>query len=419
MNRNPRKRIKKIIPVKILILCHKMPFPPNDGGAIATLNMIQGFAGAGDQVTVLTMQTHKHPFSIDQLPDSLYENIQWFQVAVNTKINPSKAFLNLLFSKLPYNAERFISSEFKRNLEKVLQEHQFDIVQLEGLYLTPYTATIKAFSKATIALRAHNVEHEIWDRMQQNTTSWFKKYYYQLLAKRVKEMEFKALRKVDLLIPITKKDVESLPFKNHGNIWVCPGGMPDNHFQMSKPTKPQSICFLGALDWVPNQEGLSWFIETVWIPVHKKFPQWGFEIAGRNCPKAFVNHLANYPVTFMGEVPNANDFIDQFPVVVVPLLSGSGMRIKIVEALSRGKCVVTTTIGAEGITPQNEKELFIYDHPDEIVQLLENLFSNPQIIKACGQNAFKFASENYKNSRLIGDLRTFYHQKLQELHELS
>ncbi|MCK9207695.1 MAG: glycosyltransferase family 4 protein, partial [Salinivirgaceae bacterium] len=354
-----------------------------------------------------------------QLPDSLYKNIQWFQVAVNTKINPSKVFLNLLFSKLPYNAERFISSEFKKNLEKVLQEHQFDIVQLEGLYLTPYIASIKAFSKATIALRAHNVEHEIWDRMRQNTSNWFKKYYYLLLAKRVKEMELKALQKVDLLIPITKKDVESLPFKKHENIWVCPGGMPDNHFQMSKPTKPQTICFLGALDWVPNQEGLSWFIEKVWIPVHKKFPQWSFEIAGRNCPKAFVNHLANYPVTFIGEVPNANDFIDRFPVVVVPLLSGSGMRIKIVEALSRGKCVVTTTIGVEGITAQNEKELFIYDQPIEIVQLLENLFSNPQIIEDCGQNAFKFASENYKNSRLIGDLRAFYHQKLQKFHELS
>ena len=103
-----------------------MPYPPNDGGAIATLNMIKGFAKHGDEITVLAMQTHKHPFSINQLPNNLLNDIEWHQVYVNTKINPLKALVNLLFSVEPYNAVRFKSKAYKRRLKDLLLQNSYN-----------------------------------------------------------------------------------------------------------------------------------------------------------------------------------------------------------------------------------------------------------------------------------------------------
>ena len=107
----------------------------------------------------------------------LTESINWHSVFVDTKINPVKAIFNLLFSKLPYNAERFISKSFAEKLKKLLQSNNYDIVQLEGLYLTPYTNIIKEYSVAKISMRSHNIEHKIWERMAQKESNILKAFY--------------------------------------------------------------------------------------------------------------------------------------------------------------------------------------------------------------------------------------------------
>ena len=123
-------------PLRILILCNKMPYPSNDGGTIATLNMIMGLAAQGNKVDVLAMQTPKHNFPLAKLSDELKQNIDWHSVWIDTDIKLGRLLKNLLFSKLPYNAERFVSEEFKTKLENLLKQNTYDIVQLEGGFST-------------------------------------------------------------------------------------------------------------------------------------------------------------------------------------------------------------------------------------------------------------------------------------------
>ena len=121
-------------PMRILVLCNKMPYPSNDGGTIATLNMIMGLAAQGNVVDVLAMQTHTHNFPIEKLSAELKQNINWHSVWIDTEISIARLLKNLLFSRLPYNAERFVSKEYDMKLKELLQNN-YDIVQLEGLYL--------------------------------------------------------------------------------------------------------------------------------------------------------------------------------------------------------------------------------------------------------------------------------------------
>jgi len=405
--------------MKILFLCHKMPFPPNDGGAIATLNMIKGFAEKGDELTVLTMQTHKHFSSIADLPNELTTQISWHQIWVNTKLNPLKAIFNLLFSRMPYIAQRFKSQKYKNKLIQILSNQTFDIIQLEGLYVSSYISKIREHSSALISYRAHNVEHEIWNRLAVKEPSRIKRFYYNLLASRIKEMELKITEKIDLLIPISAKDADFFKIKEPNFCKVSPTGMVATKFKLTQPSELNAIFFIGSLDWMPNQEGLLWFIKNVWVPLYSKYPQWKFIIAGRKAPVNFVKKLVQFPIVFAGEVNDSTEFIDKYQLMVVPLISGSGMRIKIVEAMARGKCILTTSKGAEGIDAQNLNEIVIADNSVLMTEYLEKLFQNPNLIKDYGENAFKFASNNFKNEILINGLRNFYQHKLLAINDLS
>jgi glycosyltransferase involved in cell wall biosynthesis len=321
----------------------------------------------------------------------------------------------LLFSSKPYNATRFYSRAFAIKLKKIVTENTFDVIQLEGLYVTPYLSEIRKYTKAIIALRAHNVEYEIWERLAANSKNIFKRRYFNLLAKRIQRMELTALAGIDLLVPITQRDAAILSFKKPENVFVCPTGISSNAIVEAIPAKPNTVFYIGALDWIPNQEGLLWFLEQVWKKLQINHPQWKFVIAGRNASPGFEQKLSMYPVTFVGQVENARDFILEHNIMVVPLWSGSGMRIKIIEGMACSKCVLTTSLGAEGITATPGTELFIGNNDTEFISILSQLFENQESIQQVGKNAGKFIQENYDNQKLIAGLRAFYTSKLRRL----
>jgi hypothetical protein len=120
--------------MKILILSNKLPYPPRDGGSIATLNMITGLRDAGNEITCIALNTTKHQFPVEEIPEKLRSTVRFIGIGCDSSIRPVPMLLNLLFSKEPYIAERFNNGEFRRRLTRLLQEEQFDVVQLEGPY---------------------------------------------------------------------------------------------------------------------------------------------------------------------------------------------------------------------------------------------------------------------------------------------
>jgi polysaccharide biosynthesis protein PslH len=399
--------------MKILFLCNKMPYPPNDGGAIATLNMICGLSRHDNQVDVLTMQTHKHQYDVDKIPAKYTNSISWHPVWVNTRLNIFKLAVNLLFSRKPYNAIRFESDLYQKKLVELLQNHEYDIIQLEGLYLAPYIETIKKISKAQIVLRAHNVEWKIWQRLYQNETRFLVRWYKKVLYQRIQKMELEALRKTDLLVPITHRDSEHLPFAHPEKVMVSSTGIVPEHFkENNKPTVPNSLFYIGALDWEPNREALIWFIEKVWVYLKIDFPDWNFYVAGRNAPESFINQINKLGVVYSGQVADALEFIDNYSINVVPLLSGSGIRIKIIEAMARGRCVVTTSIGAEGIEAVSGEHFWICTNEHEMQETLRQLIQQPALIETTGKLAYQYAKEYFDNYFITGKLDKFYRQWL-------
>jgi glycosyltransferase involved in cell wall biosynthesis len=394
--------------MKILQVANKVPYPPKDGGSIATLSMTKGFKSLGHEVSVIAMSTSKHPVRMEDIPQHLRDDIHFVLVDVDTRIRPARAASNLLFSKLPYNAERFITKKFEDRLRQYLDEHPFDVIQLEGLYLAPYIDIIRKHSDALVSMRAHNIEHEIWERTVRQRRG-MAKMYTRLIAHRVKKMELAQLNAYDAMVPITNRDEDILKslgcqLPSH----VSPTGIDMEKFKAynGKPDFP-SLFHIGALDWSPNQEGLDWFLKRCWPGLHQRYPDLKFYIAGRNAP-AYIQNIKLPNVVFLGEVDNAYTFMQDRAIMVVPLLSGSGMRIKIIEGMALGKAIVSTSIGAEGIIIEPDKEIVIADTSEKFTEGIESLLNNFDKFEAIGNNARHFVERNYDNLSICKALTGFY-----------
>jgi polysaccharide biosynthesis protein PslH len=395
--------------MKILQVTNKVPYPVKDGGAIACMNLTRGFHLLGHKVSVLAMNTIKHHTGLNDLPEDIRELADFHLVGVPAPISPVSALINLIFSRLPYNAVRFISQKFDRELKKLLLENEYDVIQLEGLYVCPYIPLIRKYSKALIAYRAHNIEHEIWGRTADLANGWIK-VYFRNLAARIKRFEKKWIDKYDVLIPITERDAVILgQLGNSKPFHVTQAGIDSaSLFPTARNLEHPTLFHIGSLEWAPNQEGLLWFLRECWPELSRKFPDLKFYIAGRNAPQWFQNRLNLNNVVYLGEIEDAYAFMNSKSVMVVPLFSGSGMRVKIVEGMALGKAIVTTTIGTEGIETTSGENILVADTSESFISSVSDLIENRQLFEKIGHNAVNFIHDNFDNLTIAGKLTEFY-----------
>lgn len=395
--------------MKILQLCKKFPYPLKDGESIAVVSLSRSIAELGIEVSLLAMNTTKHFFNLQQHPQALSHYHEIHTITLDNRIRPTEAFFNL-FSTDSYHIQRFESTAFEQKLKSLLLANTYDVIQLETLYLAPYIPIIRKYSDAIVAMRAHNVEHEIWKRIAQNTRFWPKRIYLRHLTHKLERYEAFSHRFYDILVAISKRDLDSYRKMGYsGKGIVSPIGLDseDYHPDYSSYQRPLSISFIGSLDWLPNVEGLQWFLDQVWGKLIREFPKLELHIAGRNTPKWMLK-MKKKNVVVHGEVPDATTFINKHSMMIVPLLSGSGMRAKILEGMALGKVVLSTPLGLEGISARHQKEVLVADTIEAFVQNIKYAYDQKSKLEAIGRNARDFVQNSYDSRQIAAALLKTY-----------
>jgi len=390
--------------MKILLLSNKNPFPPKDGSSLAIYSMAMGLAESGSDVTVLTMNTKKHFQDPKLLPEEAKKLLKVRWVPINTDVTTSGILKNLI-KKESYHVSRFNQEIFENELIKVLESEDFDIIQIEGVFLSDYVPVIQEHSKAKVILRAHNVEHQIWERYIEHTQSGVKKTYLKIQNSRLRQFEVNSLQHYNALIAITQVDhnfLKSLA-PNKKTLTIPFGINREDYPQLPSSTK--DLFHLGAGDWMPNQEGMKWFLNEVWPLVLEEKPDAQFILAGRSWPVE-ISSLQKPGFTFVGEVDNLVDFMSEHGTAVVPLLSGSGMRIKIAESMALGKPIISTTIGVEGINAPEGEAIMIADTPQDFARKCLTALTTD--VEPMGKNAREWVNQTLKRSTLATELLSFY-----------
>lgn len=398
---------------RVLQICNKAPYPANDGSSIAIYNMAKGFIENGVSLHLLTINTKKHFKPDAEVPEEFRKGSGYRSVYRNTNTSLAGAFLNL-FSRDSYFVSRFRFRAFNEALISTLKENTFDIVQVEGLFMGVYIDTIKKHSNARIVLRAHNIEHYIWRRHISHESFSLRKLYLFLQNRRLKKFELSVIAKVDAIVTITKTDEAELKRLGCSKpIFTCITGVDVKAYQTSLglPEKPGTVFYFGSMDWLPNQEAAKWFLSNCWPRIHHQLPEARLVIAGRGMPLEFF-HITKPNVTILENVVDGKAFFQQHRVMVVPLRSGSGLRIKIIEGMAYGKAIVSTAVGAEGISYEAGRNILIADDAGEFADHVIRLLTSEQARKDLEKEAAAFARREFDNSQVVSRLMGFYRQLL-------
>jgi glycosyltransferase involved in cell wall biosynthesis len=308
-----------------------------------------------------------------------------------------------LFSFLPYNISKYHSEPFQYALKKLLKENSFDVIHIENLHMAQYLEICRSFSE-------QNVESVIVERYL-HVSRGIKARYLTIMHRRIVLYESSAIAKVDCCCPITDVDRDRLRvMQPSANLITIPAGVDDS--LLDGPFNPQhirhSIVFFGGLEWIPNQDGIKWFIREILPMVESKgFPDVKLVVIGKN-PPAEIRSLANTRIEVLGYVEDLRSEVQKYSVAIAPHRIGGGLRLKIIESFAMKIPVVSTSIGCEGIDAASGVHLLIEDEPEKFAGAIVSLFDNQSLRQRLTEEAFKLVSEKYRWKSIARHLEEVY-----------
>ena len=311
-----------------------------------------------------------------------------------------------------------ISIQHRMNREKIAGiitqvTDKPDIILLEGLHTAAFIEDIrKRFPKIPLVLRQANVEYLLLKRNAAVTKNPFIKLFLYDQFRLMKKFELSAMQHVDAVTAITEFDKDV--FLSHLpelNCFVSPAGteIPKN---LDLPRKEDTLLAISNWKWKPNYDGLKWFLDKVWPDLIQQKPQLKFDIAGDGLDEKFRSKYSSKNIRFLGFVEDLEELRQTSTIFIAPLLSGSGMKLKIVESLASGLPIVTSRFGVEGTLLKDEIHFLEADTASEFKQTILLLLDNDQKREQLSRKAVEIAREKYTWSSVTENLISFLESQI-------
>jgi glycosyltransferase involved in cell wall biosynthesis len=408
--------------------------------------MLRSLAENGAEVDFFSFNTKKH-FAENTIIEKYFGFCKVHLVSLDASVKPLKALWNLLFGG-SYHMERYDNLEAAVELYDLIQSSNYDCVMAEGLYSMPIALRVmkqlsvkadglgsneirdnsnESVQKKPIkwVYRSHNLEYQIWERLAVSEQQPLKRWYLALQSKRLKRYEIDAWCEMDAIVPIVETDsnvilatVSEIHKNNQLNSGYSVANQPQIHvyqpgIAIESPFafvhRPLSIFHIGSMEWQANEQGVMWFLKKVWPRVLSAQPNVKFHLAGKGLsktdPRFFQTGIVNH-----GEVDDAEVFMQSRGVMIVPIQAGSGIRIKSLEAMALGVPVVSTSIGAQGLTVESGTQMIIADDPEGFADGIIQLLLNPAASQAMTQQARAYVEQHHNLKRNTAELLGFLRQ---------
>ena len=386
----------------LIIIPYQAIYPPMNGGMQRCFHILHQLAVHFEVTTIIFQDKESFSTAIKEFPAISKVKIYSVRDEPDTKD---------VFSLLPKKFEqalryRWIKKSWKETadgnflqyyalLKKLLTNNVYDAVILENLATINAVTTIRNYAgNAKIIYDSHNVDSKL-GAMAVKKFGMKKEY----LAG-IKYMEENMQHSVDALFTCSNEDRKDFLEMNNGkiSIAVIPNGVSigkqyDDGVQMEEP---DSIIFCGSLNSAPNSEGLLWFYNNCWHQVKQNIPRLKLLVVGSGkAPDYLMDMYEDDSIVFSGAVEDVKPWYNKAAVVIVPLLTGSGTRLKVLEGMSLGVPVISTALGAEGIECTNEKDIQLFDEPIQFSNGLSALLKDKNKRIFLKNNARKLVEEKY------------------------
>lgn len=391
--------------MRILFLTTLLPFPLDNGGKIKTYYLLKALSNK-NMVDVLTFINNKKDNNyikqIEQICNQV-EVVEKILIAKSSKKQLIKDYLKSFFSRNPYVINKFYSKNMAYKLIEYQKKNSYDLIYVDHLPMMVYHRLFRS----PVILDEHNVESLIMKRRYEAEKNTIKKYIEFLEYKKLVNFEKKSLIEANHIISLSEQDKQELSklINNKKKIDVLPICIEKNYVKKSverKQCEKLRLLFVGTMSWYPNSQGIEWFIKEVFTKLDEN--KFELFVVGGNPPTTIKRWNRNDNIHIVGYVEDVNDYIESCHVNIVPIFIGSGLRVKIIEAFSKGIPVLSTSIGAEGIKTKNGVNILIADNSKEFIDHLNKIYDDDSILNNIKSEALatfeKHYSLNYLTKRI-------------------
>jgi polysaccharide biosynthesis protein PslH len=396
--------------MKVLFVTPFLPSPPRFGGQRRLDGIVRELAKRHD-VSVLSLNR----------PDP------WTELSVETTRSycrevvtlPERDFeerdkrplqLRSLFSMRSFEyLVKARRKDFQAELDRLLRAERWNVVQFEFMHMAAFDFTRNGGRKPVFVLDEHNIEYDVLRRTAAARTNFPRQVYNAANWRKLAREERAAWRRFDGVVFTSARDEafvrEELP---EAKTKVVSNGVDVAGFApVSGREEPDTLLFFGAINYFPNHDGVVFFIDQVLPKIRARRPNIKLRIVGPGARDEVLARQGN-GVEILGMVDDVGEHIDRAAAVVVPLRIGGGTRLKIVEALAKGKAMISTRLGAEGIDVVHDEHLLLADEPDDFANAVERVLADSALAKRLGQSGRRLAEERYSWAKVVSELERFY-----------
>jgi polysaccharide biosynthesis protein PslH len=363
---------------KLLFLAQTLPYPPDIGVNVRTFNILRLLARAFDITALCFFRRNERPLPRDVAESvtalSELARIEAFAIAQeHSRPRLLLDHLRSLATQQPYTRYAYASAAFERRLRELLRTERFDLVHVDSLDLSGYLPILAGLP---IACTHHNVESMLLERRGQSEKGAAARWYIRQQAKWTENEERAWCPRVNLNLAVSNEDAATLRhIAPRARAIVVPNGVDTTLFEPDSSAE-SGVVFVGGHGWLPNREAMGFFAEKITPLIRARGVTPSVTWVGRAPEAVREAYARDYGFRLTGYVEDIRPFVNGAACFVVPLLTGGGTRLKILDAWAMGKAVVSTSVGCEGLAARDGENILIRDDPaafaDAVVAVLQD-----------------------------------------------
>ncbi len=396
--------------MRILQICARIPYPVEDGGSVYVFNTTKYLSKLGHDVHLASFYSELH----SQDPEAIKKYCKIYHEKGDFKSYSFFSVIKATITRKPISIQHRMKPKIMKGILATINS-EFDLIIFEGLHTLNFLRLVKEkFPNTPVLLRHVNVEFELLKLNAKNESNILKKLFLNDQSRLMRKFELDMLTKVDALTFISEKDANKLtklvafstPF-----LINPPGAEADYPIDFEKRGNCNLIAF-SNWKWTPNIDGLNWFLKNIWKALKKQHPEVKLTLAGNDLPEYLKNELPA-DISYLGFVENISELNKKHAIQIVPLISGSGVKLKVIEGLSFGNPIVSTSFGVDGINVENGIHFELADTPNEFLSKISMLLNNKERRKKLSENSTELIANQYSWEKQIKSFEIFIKQLIQ------
>ncbi len=390
---------------KILFVSARLPYPTLEGHQIRAFGILKQLSKKYD-VHLLSLLREGEEIDPNNELGKLCSSISGVNIDTG-KVDSIIAGLTALRLNGPLVASKYVTKKLQRSFAGKIKAIKPDIVHLDLLPLAGLLPTIPDGIK--VVLNEHNLESDLIKQKISTIESFILRTIYKREYKKLLNFEKNAINLVDAVLACSLKDVDDLASLGARKVYCIPNGVDTERLKPNNSEKStKTIVFLGGMGWYPNRLGLLWFLNDVFPLILNMDSSIKIQLIGNPEPIIEVADSIKSNVEVLGFVDDFVPYVQRSALMIVPLNIGSGTRLKVVEGLALGKCMVSTSKGAEGVGLTHGKDILFADTENDFAEQVLKVISSSQATNVIETNARKLAEDVYDWSVIGRDLFSIY-----------